>query len=60
MQTTLQKLTVEQGQHGHGMHHTSQLSDKSKITHKIWIVCMNFYDDTKPLYLETDASGVGL
>ena len=23
-------------------------------------VCMKFYDDTKPLYLETDASGVGL
>ena len=21
---------------------------------------MKFYDDTKPLYLETDASGVGL
>ena len=23
-------------------------------------VCMKFYDDTKLLYLETDASGVGL
>ena len=23
-------------------------------------VCMKFYDDAKPLYLETDASGVGL
>ena len=23
-------------------------------------VCMKFYNDTKPLYLETDASGVGL
>ena len=23
-------------------------------------VCMEFYDDTKPLYLETDASGGGL
>ena len=23
-------------------------------------MCMTFYDDTKPLYLETDASGVGL
>ena len=23
-------------------------------------MCMKFYDDTKPLYLETDASGVGL
>ena len=23
-------------------------------------ICMKFYDDTKPLYLETDASGVGL
>ena len=23
-------------------------------------ICMTFYDDTKPLYLETDASGVGL
>ena len=22
--------------------------------------CMTFYDDTKPLYLETDASGIGL
>ena len=23
-------------------------------------MCMKFYDDTKPLYIETDASGVGL
>ena len=23
-------------------------------------MCMNLYDDTKPLYLKTDASGVGL
>ena len=23
-------------------------------------LCMKFYDDTKPLYLETGASGVGL
>ena len=23
-------------------------------------MCLKFYDDTKPLYLETDASGVGL
>ena len=23
-------------------------------------MCMKFYDDTKPLYLETDRSGVGL
>ena len=23
-------------------------------------VCMKFYDETKPLYLETDASGIGL
>ena len=23
-------------------------------------MCMKFYDDTKPLYLETDTSGVGL
>ena len=23
-------------------------------------MCMKFYDDTKPFYLETDASGVGL
>ena len=23
-------------------------------------MCMKFYNDTKPLYLETDASGVGL
>ena len=23
-------------------------------------VCMKFYDETKPLYIETDASGVGL
>ena len=22
--------------------------------------CMKFYDETKPLYIETDASGVGL
>ena len=23
-------------------------------------MCMKFYDDTKPLYLETDTSGIGL
>ena len=23
-------------------------------------MCMKFYDDTKPLYLETDVSGIGL
>ena len=23
-------------------------------------VCMKFYDETKPLHIETDASGVGL
>ena len=23
-------------------------------------VCMKFYNETKPLYLETDASGIGL
>ena len=23
-------------------------------------MCMKFYDDTVPLYLETDSSGVGL
>ena len=23
-------------------------------------VCMKFYSETKPLYLETDASGIGL
>ena len=23
-------------------------------------MCMKFYNDTKPLYLETDTSGVGL
>ena len=23
-------------------------------------VCMKFYDETKPLYIDTDASGVGL
>ena len=23
-------------------------------------MCMEFYDDTRPLYLETEASGIGL
>ena len=36
-----------------------QLCDKAKSLIKVE-VCMKFYDDTKPLYLETDASGVGL
>ena len=36
-----------------------QLFEKAKSLIKA-DVCMKFYDDTKPLYLETDASGVGL
>ena len=36
-----------------------QLFDKAKSLIKVE-VCMKFYDDTKPLYLETDASGIGL
>ena len=36
-----------------------QLFDKAKSLIKTK-VCMKFYDDTKPLYLETDASGVSL
>ena len=32
---------------------------ESKITCKVCL-CMKFYDDTKPLYLETDISRVGL
>ena len=36
-----------------------QLFDKAKSLIKVE-VCMQFYDDTKLLYLETDASGVGL
>ena len=36
-----------------------QLFDKAKSLIKVK-VCMKFYDDTKPLYLETDASGVGM
>ena len=36
-----------------------QLFDKAKSLIKAE-VCMKFYDDTKPLYLKTDVSGVGL
>ena len=36
-----------------------QLFDKAKSLIKSQ-VCMKFYDDTKPLYLETDASRVSL
>ena len=36
-----------------------QLFAKAKSLFKVDI-CITFYDDTKPLYLETDASGVGL
>ena len=32
--------------------------DKAKAIRKD--VCMKFYDKTKPLYIETDVSGVGL
>ena len=35
-----------------------QLFNKAKSIVKD--VCMKFHDDAKPLYLETDASGVGL
>ena len=35
------------------------LYDKAKLLIKD-NVCMKFYDETKPLYLETDASGIGL
>ena len=36
-----------------------QLFDKAKSLIKVKM-CMKFYDDTKPLYLRTDVSGVGL
>ena len=36
-----------------------QLFEKAKSFIKV-DVCMKFYNDTKPLYLETDASGIGL
>ena len=36
-----------------------QLFNKAKPLIKV-DVCMKFYDDTKPLYLETDASRIGL
>ena len=36
-----------------------QLFNKAKSIIKVEM-CMKFYDDTKLLYLETDASGVGL
>ena len=35
------------------------LFNKAKLLIKV-DMCMKFYDDTKPLYLETDASGIGL
>ena len=35
------------------------LFNKAKLLIKA-DMCMKFYDDTKPLYLETDASGIGL
>ena len=40
------------------MHHT-KLFDKVKSLIKD-DVCMTVYNETKPLYLETDASGFGL
>ena len=36
-----------------------QLFDKAKLLIKAEM-CLTFYDDTKQLYLETDASGIGL
>ena len=36
-----------------------QLFDKAKSLIKVEM-CMKFYDDTKLLYLKTDASGIGL
>ena len=36
-----------------------QLFDKAKSITKVEM-CMKFYEDTKPLYLETDASGINL
>ena len=38
---------------------SQQLFDKAKSLIKAEM-CMKFYDDTKPLYLETDVSGIGL
>ena len=35
------------------------LFNKAKLLIKV-DMCMKFYDDAKPLYLETDTSGVGL
>ena len=36
-----------------------QLFNKAKLLIKAEM-CMKFYDDTKPLYLETDASSISL
>ena len=36
-----------------------QLFDRAKSLIKVEM-CMKFYDDIKPLYLKTDASGIGL
>ena len=45
-------------QNGPGMQSTRKFDmAKSVITED---VCMKFYDETQPLYLETDPSGIGL
>ena len=36
-----------------------QQFEKAKLLVKVEM-CMKFYDDTKPLYLKTDTSGIGL
>ena len=41
------------------MQHTRRSFDKAKSIIKE-DACMIFYDETKPLYIETDVSGVGL
>ena len=41
------------------MHHTNSSCEKAKSLIKVKM-CMKFFDDTKLLYLKTDASGIGL
>ena len=38
---------------------TEQKFQQGKVNHKE-DACMKLYDETKPLYIEMDASGVGL
>ena len=54
----LQKLTLSKTTWTWNASH-QQLFEKAKSLIKV-VVCMKFNDNTKPLYLETDASRVGL